>query len=232
MFRQLFDRETCTYTYLIADAETGAAALVDPVLDRLERDVQTLQELGLRLEWALDTHVHADHVSSAGALRDRLGARTAISASAGVTCVDRRLRDGDEIEFGSIRLRAIATPGHTDGCMTFLWDGRAFTGDALLIRGCGRTDFQQGSAERLWESARGRILALPDETWIYPGHDYNGRLVSTVGEEKRWNPRLGNGRTKEEFLDLMANLKLEDPKRMAEAVPANLACGRREAGAP
>lgn len=231
VFRQLFDRESCTFTYLVGDAATGQAALIDGTLEHLDRDVQLATELGLRLEWALDTHVHADHVSSAGALRERHGVKTAIAAAAGVDCVDRKLVHGDEISFGSIVIRALSTPGHTNGCMTFLWDGRAFTGDALLIRGCGRVDFQQGSAAHLWSSVRDRLFQLPGETFVYPGHDYNGRLVSTIGEEKRFNPRLGGAQTEAGFQALMAGLKLDDPKKMAEAVPANLACGRLVAGA-
>lgn len=226
VFRQLFDGESSTYTYLLGDSGAGEAVVIDGVLGQIERDERIARELGLRVLWAIDTHVHADHVTAAGAWRDRFGATTAVGAASGVECADRAIADGDEIAFGRFRLQAIATPGHTSACVSFLCEGRVFTGDALLIRGCGRTDFQGGSAERLFASVRERLFALPEETLVYPGHDYLGRTCSTIAEERRWNARLAESRTKAEFLEIMANLKLADPKKMAEALPANLACGR------
>ena len=228
VFRQFFDGESSTYTYLLGDPRSGEAVLIDGVLERFERDAQFARELGLRVGWTLDTHVHADHVTAASAWRERFQTRAAISESAGVACADRRLRDGDEIAFGRFAARAMTTPGHTNGCMTFVCEGMAFTGDALLIRGCGRTDFQGGSSETLFQSVREKIFALPEETLVYPGHDYQGRTCSTIGEEKRWNPRLGESRTLAEFRETMSKLNLADPKKMAEALPANLACGQRE----
>lgn len=232
VFRQLFERESSTYTYLLGDTRSGEAVLIDGVLETVERDEASARELGLRVAWVVDTHVHADHVTGAGAWRDRFGAKTAVGAGSGVECADRLLADGDEVPFGRFRLKAIATPGHTSACVSYLCEGRVFTGDALLIRGCGRTDFQGGSAERLFESVRARLFSLPDETLVYPGHDYNGRTCSSIFEERRWNARLAESRTREEFIAIMANLKLADPKKIAEALPANLACGRAGGGTP
>jgi glyoxylase-like metal-dependent hydrolase (beta-lactamase superfamily II) len=227
IFRQLFDAESCAYTYLLGDEATGAAVLIDPVLEQLERDTALLAELGLRLECSLETHVHADHVTAAGRLRERLGAKLGVGARAGVTNADWALGDGAVVRAGAVQLEVLATPGHTAGCVTY-WcrdAGLAFTGDALLIRGCGRTDFQDGDAEALLRSVRERIFALPDETLLFPAHDYRGRTVTTVAEEKRWNPRLGLGVAREAFLALMGGLALAPPNRIAVAVPANLASG-------
>lgn len=227
LFRQLFDAESSTYTYLLADEETHEAVLIDPVLEQVSRDVALVAELGLNVRYALDTHVHADHVTALGALRDALGCETVFSANAGVDCADRAVRQGDRLEFGGRFLEVRETPGHTNGCVTYVLDDRsmAFTGDALLIRGTGRTDFQQGSAPTLYRSIHEQIFSLPDEALLYPGHDYRGRTATTVGEEKRLNPRLGGGKSLEEFAAIMENLKLAAPKKIAEAVPANLACG-------
>ena len=229
MFRQLFDRESSTYTYLLADEETRDAVLIDPVREQTERDIGLLEDFGLTLRYVLETHVHADHVTSAGVLRQRLGAKTVLSAAAGAGCPDVLVEDGDTIEVGSITIEARQTPGHTDGCVTYVVDDgeqkRAFTGDTLLIRGCGRTDFQQGSAANLYASVHEKIFTLPDDTPIYPGHDYKGRTMSTVGEEKRLNPRLGGGRDEVEFARIMANLNLAKPKKIDIAVPANMHCG-------
>ena len=226
IFRQCFDKESSTFTYLIGDATSGEAAIIDPVLNCFDRDFQLINELGLKIVWVLDTHVHADHITGAGRWRDHTGAKTAISAGAGVDCTDRALCDGDLIQIGDTTIRAISTPGHTRSCMSYFCAGRVFTGDALLIRGCGRTDFQEGSSKTLFASVRDKLFALPDETSVYPAHDYRGLTSSTIGEEKRCNPRLGLARSLADFESLMASLCLDDPKKMAESLPANLACGR------
>jgi glyoxylase-like metal-dependent hydrolase (beta-lactamase superfamily II)/rhodanese-related sulfurtransferase len=230
LFRQLFDPETSTYSYLLADEESREAVLIDPVREQVERDQQLIEELELTLRYALETHVHADHVTGGGRLRERLGCKLGLSERGGVLTADLRLRDGDGIEFGSHRLEVRETPGHTDGCITFvcLEAGMAFTGDALLIRGCGRTDFQQGDARVLYRSVRERILSLPDQTRLYPGHDYKGRTVTTVAEENRFNPRLGQAKKLDEFVEIMEQLDLAFPKRIDEAVPANMASGVTE----
>lgn len=229
LFRQLFDPESSTYTYLIADERTREAALIDPVRDRVERDVQLVDELDLRLVLTLETHVHADHVTGSGVLRTRLGSKSVLSAAAGSGCADVLVHDGDHLQVGGIDIEARHTPGHTNGCVTYVVrDGDrtlAFTGDTLLIRGCGRTDFQQGNARALYESVHTKIFTLPDDTLIYPGHDYEGRTVSTVGEEKVWNRRLGGGKTLDEFVAIMERLELAYPKKMNEAIPANMQCG-------
>ena len=227
IFRQLFDRETCTYTYLLADEETHEAVLIDSVREHFERDRGLLLELGLTLKYTLETHVHADHITASGLFRMRLGSRSAISARGGARCADIRLADGDTLTFGRQTIEARATPGHTSGCMTFVHHGErmAFTGDTLFIRGCGRTDFQEGDAATLYQSVHGKIFSLPEDTRIFPGHDYKGRTCSTVGEEKRFNPRLGGGNSEAVFIEIMGNLSLSHPKKLHIAVPANLACG-------
>lgn len=236
LFRQLFEAETSTYTYLLADEETRDAVLIDPVRETIERDVTLLRELGLRLRYALDTHVHADHVTSSGALRQRLGAQTAVSKDGGAPCANVLVGDGDLLTFGRHTIEVRATPGHTDGCVTYVVrDGdqtMAFTGDALLIRGCGRTDFQQGNPHRLYHSVHEQIFSLPRDTLVYPAHDYLGRTMTTVGEELDLNPRLGGGRSEAAFVEIMQNLKLARPKKIDEAVPANLLCGLPEARLP
>lgn len=226
IFRQLFDRESSTYTYLLGDPASGEAALVDPVREHVERDLKLVADLGLRLKVVLDTHVHADHVTGAGELRSRTGARTHFSILGGPDCADVLLEDGAEVRVGAIELRALATPGHTGGCMSYVTSGRVMTGDALLVRGCGRTDFQEGDAATLWRSVHEKLFALPDETVVYPAHDYRGHTCSTIGEEKRLNPRLGGAMTMEAFVALMASLDLPPPAKIHEAVPANRACGR------
>jgi sulfur dioxygenase len=231
LFRQLFDPETSTYTYLLADPQTKEAVLIDPVKETVERDMQLLRELGLTLRFVLETHVHADHVTSAGILRERLGAQTVVSRAGGAPCADVAVADGDVLRVGALALEVRQTPGHTDGCVTYVEHTRklAFTGDALLIRGCGRTDFQQGNAHTLYRSVHDKLFTLPDDTAIYPAHDYKGRTMSTVGEEKALNPRLGGGLTEAQFVEIMAGLKLAAPKNIDEAVPANLQCGRPQA---
>jgi glyoxylase-like metal-dependent hydrolase (beta-lactamase superfamily II) len=227
IFRTLFDPETSTYTYLLADEGTRDAVLIDPVHEHLERDLGLLSELELRLAYTLETHVHADHVTASGGLRERTGSRVVVGARTGVQNADLALPDGAGIRFGGHWLEVRETPGHTGGCVSWLCAeaGIAFTGDTLLIRGCGRTDFQEGDASRLFHSVRERIFSLPDATHLYPCHDYRGRMVTTVAEEKRFNPRLGLARSEAEFLEIMRGLKLAYPKRMDEAVPANLRSG-------
>jgi glyoxylase-like metal-dependent hydrolase (beta-lactamase superfamily II)/rhodanese-related sulfurtransferase len=230
LLRQLLDPETSTWTYLLADDASREAVLIDPVREQVARDIEQLEQLGLRLLYALETHVHADHVTGGGELRRRLGCRLVVGARAGVLTADLRAAEGDAIRVGRHTLVVRETPGHTAGCVSYvcLEQGLAFTGDALLIRGCGRTDFQQGDARTLYASVRGKLLSLPDETRLYPGHDYRGRTVTTVAEERRHNPRLGDGRSVEQFVELMAGLELPYPRRMDEAVPANLASGVTE----
>lgn len=227
LFRQLFDPESSTYTYLLADEATREAVIIDPVLEQVERDVGLIRELDLKLVYALDTHVHADHVTALGTLRERLGAQTVLSEKAGVGCADVMVKDGDRLRFGKHELEVRETPGHTNGCLTYVTGDHAmaFTGDALLIRGSGRTDFQQGDARALYRSVHEKIFSLPDSTLIYPGHDYKGRTASSVGEEKRLNPRLGADKSEDEFVDIMAKLQLAYPKKIDVALPANLACG-------
>ena len=227
LLRQLFDHETWTYTYLLADEASREALLIDPVVDQLERDIKLLKELDLKLVYAVDTHAHADHITGSGLLRKRLGSKAVLSAAAGAEGVDFAVSDGDRLKFGSMELEVRATPGHTDGCVTYVTSDHkhAFTGDALLIRGTGRTDFQQGSPERLYRSIHDKIFTLPDDTIIWPAHDYRGMTFTTVGEEKRLNPRVGDGRTQAEFAEIMDNLQLPAPKKLDIAVPANLHCG-------
>jgi glyoxylase-like metal-dependent hydrolase (beta-lactamase superfamily II) len=227
LFRQLFDATSSTYTYLLADEETREAVIIDPVLDRIERDARLVRELDLQLLYSLDTHVHADHVTGSGSLANRLGIRTVLSERAGVGCADVLVKDGDVVRFGLLALEVRQTPGHTDGCLTLVTGDRAmaFTGDALLIRGCGRTDFQQGDSRALYASVHEKIFSLPDATLVYPAHDYEGRCCSSVGEERRHNPRLGDGKTLAEFRAIMADLRLAPPRQIAVALPANLRGG-------
>lgn len=227
IFRQLFDPETCTYSYLLGDERSREAVLIDSVREQSPRDLALLEDLALRLLFTLETHVHADHVTGSGLLREKLGSRVVVGSAAGVENADVALADGAGIRFGSHWIEARHTPGHTSGCVTYVCsdEGLAFTGDALLIRGCGRTDFQQGDPRRLFHSVRERILSLPDDTLLYPAHDYRGCTVTTVAEEKRHNGRLGLARSEEEFVEIMRALRLAHPKRMDEAVPANLRSG-------
>jgi glyoxylase-like metal-dependent hydrolase (beta-lactamase superfamily II)/rhodanese-related sulfurtransferase len=226
-FRQLFDAESSTFSYLLADARTREAVLIDPVLDQVARDATLIGELGVKLVAVVDTHVHADHVTAAATLRARFGCPTVLGERTGAPCADRLVKEGDTLPFGRHELRAMETPGHTDGCLSWVTaDGAmVFTGDALLVRGCGRTDFQHGDARTLYRSVTQKIFPLPDETTVYPAHDYQGRTASTVGEERRHNPRLGGGKTENDFVAIMAGLGLPYPKKMDLAVPANLACG-------
>jgi sulfur dioxygenase len=231
VFRQLFDPQSATYTYLVADRGSREALLVDPVFEQARRDAALIEELGLRLKWTLETHVHADHVTGAWLLRQKLGSKIAISAASGAEGADLYLKDLDRVPFGKRNLEARATPGHTGGCMTYVLDdaSMAFTGDALLIRGCGRTDFQQGDPGKLFRSVRGQIFSLPEECTLFPGHDYRGLTATSVGEEKLYNPRLAEGILEQDFVGYMKHLGLPHPKQMEVAVPANLKCGQPQA---
>ncbi|MGF1935787.1 MAG: FAD/NAD(P)-binding protein [Nostoc sp. ChiQUE02] len=226
LFRQLFDKESSTYTYLIADPESKIAILVDPVLEQVERDLQILRQLGLTLRYCLETHIHADHITGTDRLRSLTGCLGIVPENAGTTYADRHIGDGNILELGNVQIRAIATPGHTDSHMAYLVnDTHLLTGDALFIRGCGRTDFQNGDAGSLYDAVTQKLFTLPDDTLVYPGHDYQGQTVSTIGEEKHWNPRFA-GRSRNQFIELMKNLNLPQPKKMLEALPANHHCGR------
>ncbi|MDY0011291.1 MAG: MBL fold metallo-hydrolase [Rhodocyclaceae bacterium] len=223
VFRQLFDPHSCTYTYLLADPLTGDAVLIDTVKERVGEYAALLQEMNLQLAWVLETHAHADHVTGAAGLRELTGAQMVTGAHACTQCADRLVTDGDTIVFGNEVLRVIPTPGHTPGCITYHWRDRLFTGDTLLIGACGRTDFQGGDAARLYDSITLRLFGLPDETLVFPGHDYHGLRVSCIGQERTTNPRIA-GKSREEFIEIMNNLKLPPPARLEEALPANLRC--------
>jgi len=231
LFRQLFDPQSSTYTYLLADTEADEAVLIDPVYEQARRDGALLSELGLTLLYSLETHIHADHVTGGWLLRKNAGSKIAVSANGGADGADRLLAHGDKIEFGNRYLTARATPGHTSGCITFVLDTEemAFTGDCLLIRGCGRTDFQGGDAGRMYRSIHTQIFTLPDDCLLYPGHDYRGLTTTSVVEEKTYNPRLGGQLSQSDFVGYMDNLGLDHPKKMDIAVPANLNCGRPDA---
>jgi glyoxylase-like metal-dependent hydrolase (beta-lactamase superfamily II)/rhodanese-related sulfurtransferase len=227
IFRQLLDPRSSTYTYLLADPATKEAVIIDPVFEQARRDAALVSELGLDLLYTLDTHVHADHVTGAWVLKRTLGSRIAVAQSSGAASNDVGLTAGQRIHFGARYLEARATPGHTNGCMTFVLDDQsmAFTGDALLIRGAGRTDFQGGSPETLYHSILAQIFSLPDNCLIYPAHDYRGLTCSSVAEEKEHNPRIGHGSSERDFVGYMRNLGLPHPKQIDVAVPANMQCG-------
>lgn len=228
VFRQLFDPASSTYTYLVADRRSGDALLIDPVFEQARRDAALVAELGLALRWTVETHTHADHVTGAWLLAKRLGSRIAVPADGGAEGADLTLSHGDRIDFGSRYLRVRATPGHTAGCLSYVLDDEtmAFTGDALLIRGCGRTDFQEGDPRRLYRSVRSQLFGLPQDCLLWPAHDYRGLTVTSVREERAHNPRLGGDVGEEDFVGFMANLNLPHPRQIDVAVPANLRCGR------
>ncbi|XP_023683036.1 persulfide dioxygenase ETHE1, mitochondrial isoform X1 [Paramormyrops kingsleyae] len=228
IFRQLFEATSSTYTYLLGDLESREAVLIDPVLETVDRDVKLTEELSLSLKVAVNTHCHADHITGTGILKKKLfGCKSAISLHSGAMA-DIQLSEGDCITFGKHSLVVRETPGHTDGCVTLVLNDQsmAFTGDALLIRGCGRTDFQQGCPQKLYQSVHKKIFTLPGHCLIYPAHDYKGQMVSTVDEERKFNPRLT--KTQEEFVEIMDNLNLPKPGKIDIAVPANLVCGLHE----
>jgi glyoxylase-like metal-dependent hydrolase (beta-lactamase superfamily II)/rhodanese-related sulfurtransferase len=224
IFRQLFDQLSGTYTYLLASRPGGEALIIDPVLDKVERYLQLVRELDLRLVKAVDTHLHADHITGLGALRDRTRCITVMGEETKADVVSMRLADGDKLTIEGLALDAIYTPGHTDDSYSFIMPDRVFTGDTLLIRGTGRTDFQNGDPRAEYESIFGRLLKLPDATRVYPAHDYKGDTVSTIAEERAFNPRL-QVKSAEEYVELMQNLKLPNPKMMDVAVPANMKVG-------
>ena len=223
--RQLFDRETSTYTYLIADEVSNEAAIIDPVKEQFERDVLLIEQLGFNLKYTLETHVHADHITSSGQMRDKFGSKVVLHENSGAKCADMLVKDNDELTLGDKVIKAIHTPGHTNADISFAIDGTIFTGDALLVRDCGRTDFQLGSSATLYNSINDKIFSLDEKTTIYPGHDYYGFTASTVKEEKQYNNRLGNGKTEDEFIEIMNNLDLALPKKIKESVPGNTNCG-------
>ncbi len=224
IFRQLFDSVSGTYSYLLASRAGGEALILDPVLEKADRYCQLLRELDLRLVKAVDTHLHADHVTGLGELRDRTQCITIMGEQSKADVVSMRVSDGDKVTIEGLNLDVMYTPGHTDDSYSYLMGDRVFTGDTLLIRGTGRTDFQNGSSRAQYESIFNRLLKLPEETLVYPAHDYKGDTVSTIGEEKRYNPRL-QVRNVDEYIELMANLKLPNPKMMDVAVPANMHVG-------
>jgi len=230
---QLFDPTSSSYTYVLHDPSTREALIIDPVDQQLARDLALLQEQGLKLLWTVETHMHADHITSAGQLAEHTGAQTAAPQGCGIATAARQLEDGDVLQVGGEKITVLHTPGHTAGSVSYLWRNHLFTGDTLLIGGCGRTDFQSGNAAALYQSITQRLLTLPDDTLVWPGHDYQGRTHSTVGAEKAGNPRIA-GRTQADFVRTMAQLDLPRPARMDEALPANqnsgIGAGRRDAG--
>lgn len=225
LFRQLFEPLSSTYTYLLGCEDTGQAVLIDPVVTMIERDLAEVQRLGLTLAWTVDTHIHADHITAARELKQRVGSRIAAPALDRPPCADVGIEEGRPFEVGSVHLQPLHTPGHTDGHFAYRLADRVFTGDALLIDGCGRTDFQNGDADALFRSVREKLFVLPGETLVYPAHDYQGRYVSSVAQEQRRNPRLGGDRTLDEFKAIMARLNLPYPKFIDYAVPGNRQCG-------
>lgn len=227
IFRQLYDAVSSTYTYLLADENSGEAILIDPVFEQNQRDLALLQELGLELKLVADTHAHADHITAAWLLKQKTGCQIALADVIGANNVDLSLTHGDTIGVAGVTLQVRATPGHTDGCLSFVLDDHTmvFTGDALLIRGCGRSDFQQGDAARLYHSITQQLFSLPESCAVYPAHDYNGRTRSSVAEEKRYNPRVGGGASEKDFVHYMNAMQLPHPKKIDEAVPANMRSG-------
>jgi glyoxylase-like metal-dependent hydrolase (beta-lactamase superfamily II)/rhodanese-related sulfurtransferase len=228
IFKQLFDQTSGTYSYLLADDDTREAVFIDAVYEQYERDLALIRELDLRLLACLETHCHADHVTGAWLLKHTLGCKIFASHNSGIELLERKLQEGDRITFGAHTLIVIATPGHTEGCISFLLDDQSmiFTGDCLLIRGCGRTDFQQGSAHKLFHSIKNKLFSLPDACIVYPAHDYAGRTASTVGEEKILNPRIGGAANENDFVGYMENMNLPHPKLLDIAVPANRKAGK------
>jgi glyoxylase-like metal-dependent hydrolase (beta-lactamase superfamily II) len=225
IFRQLFEPLSSTYTYLLGCEETGQAVLIDPVIVATDRDVAEVNRLGLTLAYTLDTHIHADHITAALELKKKTGSKIAAPAYDRLPCTDFGIEEGQPFRVGGVTLQPLHTPGHTDGHFAYLFADRVFTGDALLIDGCGRTDFQDGDADALYKSVREKLFTLADDILVYPAHDYKGRHVSSIAQEKKRNPRLGEERTLEEFRNIMANLNLPYPKFMDYAVPGNKLCG-------
>jgi len=226
LFRQLFEPDTCTYSYLIGCEQTQRAVLIDPVASEVDSYVALLNELRFTLIYTMETHVHADHITGAGLLRDRLGSKGVVHRDAGAMCADLLVTDGVPLQVGGIEILVLHTPGHTSGCISYVVGDRVFSGDALFINGCGRTDFQHGDAGMLYDSITQKLFTLPPDTLVYPGHDYNGKTVSTIKQEIATNARLGGDKTRDEFIEIMANLNLPYPKYIDEALPANQACGK------
>jgi sulfur dioxygenase len=226
IFKQFFEPETSTFTYLVACEKTKQAVFIDTVESEVPKYITELQSQDLKLVYTLETHVHADHVTGADTLRQKLGSKSVVHRDAGAMCGDLLVTNGVHIIVGTIDLEVRYTPGHTNGCISYFAGDRIFTGDSLLIGGCGRTDFQNGDSGQLYDSINKQIFSLPDEVIVYPGHDYNGNTQSTVGEERKNNKRLGGGRSREDFIKIMAELKLAYPKYIDVALPANQACGR------
>ena len=229
IFRQLFEPETSTYTYLLGCPATQRALLIDPVASEVDSYLSVLSALGLRLFYTLETHVHADHITGSGLLRERLGSHSVVHQAAGTLCPDLLVSDGVRLQMGSLEWTVLYTPGHTQSCVSYRFEDRVFTGDALLIGGCGRTDFQQGNAGQLFDSIHQKLFTLPPDTLVYPGHDYQGQTVSTIRQEMQKNNRLGPGVSRSDFVALMDGLDLPLPKHIHAAVPANLACGKVDA---
>ncbi|MEC5214875.1 sulfur dioxygenase [Polaromonas sp. CG_9.5] len=225
IFRQLFEPVSSTYTYLLGCEETGQAVLIDPVINAIERDLAELYRLGLTLAYSVDTHIHADHITAALELKNKVGSKIAAPAFDRLPCADVGIEEGVPLKLGSIELQPLHTPGHTAGHFAYRVGERLFTGDALLIDGCGRTDFQNGDSDALYSSVTEKLFALPEDTLVYPAHDYKGRRVSSVAQEKKRNPRLGEQRTREEFKQIMASLNLPYPTFIDYAVPGNQQCG-------
>ena len=230
IFRQLFDQSSATFSYLLADVNSRQAFFIDTVYEQHERDLSLINELELNLLACLETHCHADHVTGAWLLKHTTGCQIIASGKTGIGMLDRNLAEGDRMEFGLHALVALETPGHTPGCLSFLLDdeSKVFTGDSLLIRGCGRTDFQEGSAAKLFHSIKEKLFSLPDECIVYPGHDYSGRTASSIGEEKKSNPRIGGQANENDFVGYMDNMRLAHPKKLEFAVLANFKAGRPE----
>ena len=226
-FRPLFEKESSTYTYLLADSDTKEAIIIDAVAETQQRDIGLIEELGLDLKYIIETHVHADHITSSCPLKQKfVNAKIVLGETNPVACADVLIKDGDHLQFGQYDITAMSTPGHTDGCMSFIVDDKVFTGDALLIRSCGRCDFQGGSAAKLFDSIS-RLFALPDETCVYPAHDYGGRTVSSIWEEKAFNEMIGGGVDKAEFVRRVDAMELSLPAKIHVAVPANQVCGSK-----
>lgn len=232
IFRQLFEPVSSTYTYLLGCEQTGQAVLIDAVLPTWERDLEELNRLGLKLAYTFDSHIHADHISAARKLKQETGSRIAHPAFDRLACADLWLEESKPFELGGIRVQPLYTPGHTDGHHAYCVDGRVFTGDALLIDGCGRTDFQNGDAPTLYRSVREKLFTLPDDTLVYPAHDYTGRRVSSIAQEKTRNPRLGGDKPLAEFIKIMEELGLAYPRFIDYALPGNRACGKCPDGVP
>ncbi len=230
IFRQLFEQDTSTYTYLLGCEQTRRALLIDPVAGNVEHYRALIEQLGLTLVYTLETHVHADHISGSGLLRELMNSKSVVHRDSGALCADLLVTDGVSLQVGSLEIRVLHTPGHTGGCVSYLMPDRVFTGDSLLIGGCGRTDFQQGDPGRLFDSIHQKLFTLPPDTLVYPGHDYQGNTVSTIHQERHKNPRIGGGTSREQFIAIMNGLNLPYPRHIDAAVPANMACGRTVQG--